>query len=56
VGLVAEPEAHSLADAILHCYALSENHFIPFLKEEKKKYTWDRLEQNIKILADGVQK
>lgn len=56
VGLVAEPDALSLADAILHFYAMGESHFIPFLREEKKKYTWDLLEQNIKTLADGIQK
>jgi hypothetical protein len=53
---VAEPNARSLADEILHFYNLGEDWFIPNLQEEKKKYTWDLLEQNIKLLADGVQK
>jgi len=56
VGLVAEPNATSIADEILHFYDLGEGWFIPHLKEEKKKYTWDLMEQNIKLLADGVQK
>jgi glycosyltransferase involved in cell wall biosynthesis len=56
VGLVAEPNARSLADEILHFYNLGEDWFIPNLQEEKKKYTWDLMEQNIKLLADGVQK
>jgi glycosyltransferase involved in cell wall biosynthesis len=56
VGLVAEPNATSLAEAILHFYTLGESFFIPHLREEKKKYTWDLMEQNIKLLANGVQK
>jgi glycosyltransferase involved in cell wall biosynthesis len=56
VGLVAEPNARSLADEILHFYSLGEQWFLPHLKEEKKKYTWDLMEQNIKLLANGVQK
>ena len=55
-GLVAEPNAASLADEILHFYALGESYFIPNLREEKKKYTWDLMEQNIKLLANGIQK
>ncbi len=54
VGLVADPNAASLADEILHFYSLGEDWFIPHIKEEKKKYTWDLLEQNIKLLANGV--
>ncbi|MGL6266700.1 MAG: glycosyltransferase, partial [Chitinophagaceae bacterium] len=56
VGLVAEPNPASLADEIIHFYNLGEDWFIPHLKEEKKKYTWEKMEQNIKLLADGVQK
>jgi glycosyltransferase involved in cell wall biosynthesis len=56
VGLVAEPNASSLADEILHFYDLGEAWFIPHIQEEKKKYTWDLMEQNIKLLADGIQK
>lgn len=55
-GLVAEPTAASLADAILHFYTLGESYFIPNIREEKKKYTWDLMEQNIKLLANGIQK
>jgi glycosyltransferase involved in cell wall biosynthesis len=56
VGLVAEPNPISLADEIIHFYDLGENWFIPHIKEEKKKYTWDLMELNIKLLANGVQK
>jgi len=39
-GLVAEPEARSIADHIIEFYRLGEEHFFPGLKEEKKKYSW----------------
>jgi glycosyltransferase involved in cell wall biosynthesis len=54
VGLVADPNPGSLADEIMHFYSLGEDWFIPHIKEEKKKYTWDLLEQNIKLLANGI--
>jgi glycosyltransferase involved in cell wall biosynthesis len=43
VGLVAEPDAASLARAILKFYELGENFFIPHLRSEKEKYSWNRL-------------
>jgi glycosyltransferase involved in cell wall biosynthesis len=54
VGLVADPNPGSLADEIMHFYNLGETWFIPHIQEEKKKYTWDLLEQNIKLLANGI--
>jgi glycosyltransferase involved in cell wall biosynthesis len=50
-GLVAEPNAQSIADKILELYALGEQYFLPGLKEEKKKYSWDILVNTIKQLA-----
>ncbi|HJS53940.1 MAG TPA: glycosyltransferase [Chitinophagaceae bacterium] len=43
VGLVAEPNPQSIADAILHFYQLGENYFIPHLRTEKQKYSWANL-------------
>ncbi|MEP6713145.1 MAG: glycosyltransferase, partial [Ferruginibacter sp.] len=40
-GLVAEPTPASLAEKISRYYQLGESHFLPFLIEEKKKYSWD---------------
>src|SRR4026209_2062073 len=37
-GLVAEPDPLSIADAICRFYQLGTEHFIPHLREEKKKY------------------
>jgi len=43
VGLVAEPNAGSIADAILRFYQLGEHYFIPHLRTEKQKYSWANL-------------
>ncbi|MBS1566375.1 MAG: glycosyltransferase, partial [Bacteroidetes bacterium] len=42
-GLVAEPEPASLAAAIRRYFELGEAYFIPHLREEKKKYSWEAL-------------
>ena len=49
VGLVAEANAASLADNIQRYFELGETYFIPHLREEKKKYSW-------KILVDEIIK
>jgi len=48
-GLVSEANAASLADNIQRYFELGENYFIPHLREEKKKYSW-------KILVDEIIK
>ncbi len=48
VGLIAEPNAESIAQKIKQLYALGETHFLPYLKEEKKKYSWAKLVEAIK--------
>ena len=47
VGLVAEPNANSIAEKIIELYQLGEEYFLPQLREEKKKYSW-------KILVDTI--
>ena len=56
VGLVAEPDPQSIADHIVEFYELGEDHFLPHLREEKKKYAWNRLVKAILDLANGIQK
>lgn len=51
VGLVCEPEPTDLASHILKLYELGEDHFLPHLREEKKKYSWSILVNTIKDLA-----
>ena len=56
VGLVAEPEARSIAAAIVRYFELGENYFIPHLRSEKQKYSWQNLTDAIIKLADDIQK
>jgi len=56
VGLVAEPDAASIAAAIMRFYELGENYFIPHLRTEKEKYSWKKMTEAILKLADNVQK
>ena len=51
VGLVAEPNEVSIAEKILKLYELGEAYFLPHLREEKKKYSWDVLVNTVKDLA-----
>ena len=50
-GLVCEPTADDIAQHILELYDLGEDHFLPNLREEKKKYSWEILVKEIKGMA-----
>jgi len=50
-GLVTEPTAQSVANAILRFYQLGENYFLPHLRSEKQKYSWSNLVTAIKELV-----
>ncbi|HUR66830.1 MAG TPA: glycosyltransferase [Chitinophagaceae bacterium] len=52
VGLVVEPDPQAIADGIIRFYQLGENYFIPHLREEKQKYSWEKLVDAIFNLAD----
>ena len=54
VGVVAEPEPASIAAKIAELYTLGEEHFLPHLREEKKKYSWQVLTKSIRQVA-GLQ-
>lgn len=56
VGLVAEPEPASIANMIMRYFELGENYFIPHLRGEKEKYSWNRMTEAILKLADDIQK
>jgi glycosyltransferase involved in cell wall biosynthesis len=47
VGLVCEPEPVSLAAAITRYFELGEQYFIPQLRIEKEKYSWQNLVKTI---------
>ena len=50
-GLVCEPNPTSIAENIIKLYELGEDYFLPHLREEKKKYSWQVLVNTIKELA-----
>lgn len=50
-GIVTAPEPSAIADGILELYAKGESYFLPGLKEEKQKYSWQLLVQKILRLA-----
>jgi glycosyltransferase involved in cell wall biosynthesis len=54
-GLIAEPESSSIASCIMDAYALGEDHFLPSLREEKKKYSWKKLVEAIMVLANRAK-
>ncbi len=52
VGLIAEPNAEDIAEKITEFFQLGENFFLPHLREEKKKYSWNNMVQAIVDLAE----
>jgi glycosyltransferase involved in cell wall biosynthesis len=53
-GLVAEPNVAGIAEAILQFYEFGESYFLPFLLEEKKKLSWQKLTAAILQLTDDL--
>jgi glycosyltransferase involved in cell wall biosynthesis len=51
VGLVSEPNADAIADAIQHFFELDYAKLVENIKEEKKKYSWASLTNAILNLA-----
>jgi glycosyltransferase involved in cell wall biosynthesis len=52
VGLVAEPDAKDIAEKVIQFFQLGEDYFLPHLREEKKKYSWNNMVRAIINLAD----
>ena len=48
-GIVVEPNIQAITKGIKTLYELGENHFIPNIIEEKKKYSWEQMTE--KFLA-----
>jgi glycosyltransferase involved in cell wall biosynthesis len=51
VGLVCEPTPESIASKLLKLYELGESHFLPHLRTEKGKYSWNNLTGSINSLV-----
>jgi glycosyltransferase involved in cell wall biosynthesis len=43
VGLVAQPDAESIAKKIAEYFEMGKEFFLPHLREEKKKYSWKNM-------------
>ena len=56
VGLIAEPDAESIAKKIKEYFSLGTAHFTPALSEEKKKYSWDIMANQILNYLDPANK
>jgi glycosyltransferase involved in cell wall biosynthesis len=50
-GLVCEPEPSSIAAAIARYFQLGEQYFLPHLRNEKEKYSWNKLVAAITEIA-----
>ena len=53
-GLVAEPNAESLAEKIIQYFEKGEDYFIPMLLEEKKKFSWSNMTKSILELTQSI--
>ena len=51
-GLVCEPVPEDIATSVLRFYQLGENYFIPHLRAEKQKYSWNNLTKSILELSN----
>lgn len=54
-GLVAAPNAIDIAEKIIQFFETGPEHFIPFLKEEKIKYGWDKMVMELLKVVEGVE-
>lgn len=55
VGLVAEPNAISIAEKIEEFFDKGENYFLPHLIEEKKKFSWEKMTTTIVEMANNTK-
>lgn len=53
-GLVAEPNPSDIAEKIIQFYQLGTSHFLEGLREEKKKYSWDKMISEIQNLYNAL--
>lgn len=53
-GLVAEPDASSIAQKVVEYYKKGMEHFMPGLKEQKKKYSWEKMVEEIERIYKKI--
>lgn len=54
VGLIAEPNPRSIAEKIVEYFSIGEAHFLSYLRNEKKKYSWKVMTEAILNLQNDV--
>ena len=54
-GLVVEPNAAAIAESIMKFYQLGEDYFIPHLRSEKQKYSWQNIVKAVIQLSGNNQ-
>lgn len=54
-GLVCAPNPGAIAEGILGLYAYGVPYFLPYLREEKKKYSWQNLTHAIENAAAEIR-
>lgn len=55
VGLIAEPDAESIAEKVLDYFNKGAESFLPYLVEEKKKYSWTKMTEAIFEMASNIK-
>lgn len=55
VGLVAEPNAESIAQKTIEYFDKGAESFLPYLVEEKKKYSWAKMAEAIFELSSNIK-
>lgn len=53
IGLVAEPNAPDIAEKVVRYFNLGEDYFLPHLRVQKTKHTWDNIVQAILSLSNS---
>ena len=54
VGIVVEPNPQAIAEGILKFYQLGEDYFIPHLRSEKQKYSWNKVVNTVLELTKMI--
>ena len=55
-GLIAEPNADSIAEHIIEYFNLDEQHFLPNLQVQKNKLSWNSFSRSVLQLYDDLKK
>ena len=55
-GIITEPDSVSIADGIIQFYEMSEDKFLPSIREKKKLFSWSAFVSQLLKLADSISK